>query len=223
MLSVAHLVERVSCIKAESLLQRPGFDSSRTAMVCCMFSPPSLCPAVTLNKAEMAKKKKKQSRNKMFSSSVQLLLFTVQATHLILITVNISDKRSLPRQWYRVQFFQFVFHFQTSRRNMTQGYLGGSEENPFIIPGVCGVGEINRGVHAGFIYILLCEPYTLTWGKEDEWVVGGEEVREFQKQGGALEGKRKLEMERWKSYLYTKFLVHSHRPEWLRLKQLWGS
>lgn len=129
----------------------------------------------------------------MFSSLVQLLLFTVQATHLIL---NISDKRSLPHQWYRVQFFQFVFHFQTFRRNMMQGYLGGSKENPFIIPGVCGVGEINRGVHAGFIYILLCEPYTLTWGKEDEWVVGGEEVREFQKQGGALEGKRKLEMER---------------------------
>lgn len=66
MLSVAHLVERVSCIKAESLLQRPGFDSSRTAMVCCMFSPPSLCPAVTLNKAEMAKKKKKNLEIKCF-------------------------------------------------------------------------------------------------------------------------------------------------------------
>lgn len=88
---------------------------------------------------------------------------------------------------------------------MTQGYLGGSKENPFIIPGVCGVGEINRGVHAGFIYILLCEPNTLTWGKEDEWVVWGEEVREFQMQGGALEGKRKLEIERSESYLYTKF------------------
>lgn len=48
---------------------------------------------------------------------------------------------------------------------------GGRKENPFIIPGVCGVGEINRGVHAEFIYILLCEPNTLTWGKEDEWVV----------------------------------------------------
>lgn len=49
--------------------------------------------------------------------------------------------------------------------------LGGSKENPFIIPGVCGVGEINKSVHGGFIYILLCEPNTLTWGKEDEWVV----------------------------------------------------
>lgn len=47
----------------------------------------------------------------------------------------------------------------------------GSEENPFIIPSVCGVGEINKGVHAGFIYILLSEPNTLTWGKDDEWVV----------------------------------------------------
>lgn len=142
----------------------------------------------------------------MFSSSVPLLLFTVQATN-ILITVNISDEHSLPHQWYRVQFFQFVFHFQTSWRNMTQGYLGGSKENPFIIPGVCGVGEINRGVHAGFIYILLCEPNTLTWGKEDEWVAWGEEVREFQKLGGALVGERKLEIKevRWKSYLYTKF------------------
>lgn len=30
-------------------------------------------------------------------------------------------------------------------------------------------------------------------------------MREFQRQEGALEGKRKLEMERSKSYLYTKF------------------
>lgn len=151
------------------------------------------------------------------------LLFRAQGTHLILITASISDKLGLLRQCYRVHSFQFVFHFQTSWRNMTQGYLGGSEENPFIIPGVCGVGEINRGVHAGFIYILLCEPNTLTWGKEDEWVVWGEEVREFQRQGGAPEGKRKLEMERWKSCLHTKFLVRSHRLEQLRLERLWGS
>lgn len=50
---------------------------------------------------------------------------------------------------------------------------GGSKENPFIIPSVCGVGEINKSARAGFIYILLCEPNTLTWGKEDEWVVWG--------------------------------------------------
>lgn len=168
----------------------------------------------------------------MFSLSVELL-FTVQTTQHILITVNISDKHSLPHQWYRVWFFQFVFHFETCWRNMTQGYLGGSKENPFIILGVCGVGEINRGVHAGFIYILLCEPNTLTWGKEDEWVVWGEEVRELQKQGGALEGKRKLEMERWRSYLYTKFFGSltlwgslldwdADGIEWLHQYHLWN-
>lgn len=88
---------------------------------------------------------------------------------------------------------------------MTQGYLGGNKENPFIISCVCGVGEINRGVHAGFIYILLCEPNTLTLGKEDEWVVWGEEVKEFEKQGNTLEGKRTFEMERSQNCLYTKF------------------
>lgn len=56
----------------------------------------------------------------------------------------------------------------------------GVGENPFIIPGVCGVGEINRGVPAVHLY-SLCEPNTLTWGKEDEWVVGGEEVRGLQR------------------------------------------
>lgn len=80
---------------------------------------------------------------------------------------------------------------------MTQGYLGvgglrwvWSKENPFIIPGVCGVGEINKGVHAGFIYILLREPNTLTWGK-GRWVGGlrgrGEGVSEAGTGGGGKE------------------------------------
>lgn len=54
---------------------------------------------------------------------------------------------------------------------MTQSYLGGSKENPFIILVSSGVGEINKSGRAGFICILLCEPNTHTWGKEDEWVV----------------------------------------------------
>lgn len=75
---------------------------------------------------------------------------------------------------------------------LKKGCLCRGKENPFIIPGVCGVGEINSGVQAGFIYILLCEPNTLTWGKENEWVVGGEEVRGFSEGGEAMAvGKRR--------------------------------
>lgn len=108
---------------------------------------------------------------------------------------------------------------------MTQGYLGGSEENPFIIPGVCGVGEINRGVHAGFIYILLCEPNTLTWGKEDEWVVWGEEVRQFQRQGGALEGKKEVrDGEVRELFIHKVFwCTHTGWSNLVGLERLWGT
>lgn len=79
-------------------------------------------------------------------------------------------------------------------RNMTRSFLGGSKENPLITPSVRGVGKINRGVQTEFIYILLHETNTLSWGKKDEWVAQGKKVREIsvEKKKRPLEGKGKL-------------------------------
>lgn len=109
---------------------------------------------------------------------------TSHIQYIILKIVNICDRQSLQNQLNQGQFFQFVPYLRTAWRNMTQSLLGEVRET-LSLSLVSAVGEINKSVHAGFIYILLCEPNTLTWGNEDEWVVWVEEVREFRRWGCA--------------------------------------